>query len=503
LPFHIKVGTTVTQEFHLCVSCIGHNTYQLQAQISQQKTPLAKEIVEWDVEDWLIHAEQISINVMTLRDRYDLYTLPALGKQLYAALFTGKIKDCWNAAQNTAQQKQVILLLSLEVNTAHLANVPWELLYAKDRFLVSDPQIRLRINRLQAPASKSLAQMNWDLLIHEIEDESRLMTEPLAEEEWELIDHDSDPAYAEDSAVVADIFSQLAASLSTPQQEDVLGLSARETQITTQQQVQSIQKKTDRSVLTSLVVGTLMMAIVAIATLSWGHQPLRQFLVSFTTLGLSRLNHRNWQAISTQEITAIAIARFQQGDFSTAQSLVELLLNRNELQNARTALAAVPDTKSDTILYLRGRLAWQSSQVEQARRYWEDAIKQKPQTRYYNAIGFAYYAQDNLNQANDAWFQALYLANQSPMQETKINYSHNNNQLLTTYAGLALVLHQSAQNQSSNKQAKLINEAIKLRTKVLAEDPVNFRPQQLDRQWLWHQKAVADWRSLLQISDQR
>lgn len=499
----------MTQEFHLCVAYIGHNTYKLQIKQVPDKMLLAEEVVEWNVEEWLIHAEQISTNVVPLSDRYDLYTLIALGKQLFSALFTGKIKDSWNAARNIAQQEQVVLLLSLEIDTANLASVPWELLYAEDRFLISNPQIAIRINRLQAPSSNVIVQMNWDSVIHKIqsEDERRLVIESLAEEEWEetFIDDDSDPAYAEDSSIVADIFSQIAASPpSTPEKEDAAVFSARETQITTtQQQVESPPQKTsESSVFATLVVGTLMMALVAIATLLWGHQPLRQITASFTPLGLSRLNHRYWHAVSTQEVTAIAITKFKQGDFSTAQNLVEELLNRNDLQNARAALDIVTYAKTDTILYLRGRLAWQSSQMEQARRYWEDAVKQKPQIKYYNALGFAYYAQDDLHQANDAWFEALYLANQSPTPERINSSSSNSSELLTTYAGLALVLHQSAQNQSSGKQAKLVYEAVKLRKKVLAEDSVNFQPQQLERQWLWHQKAVADWRSLLQISDQ-
>ncbi|WNN88849.1 tetratricopeptide repeat protein [Gloeocapsopsis dulcis] len=499
----------MTQEFHLCVTCIGHNTYQIQTGQVSDKMLLVEEVVEWDVEDWLIHVEQIITNVATLRDRYDLYANSiALGKQLYAALFTGKIKDSWNTAQHIAQQENVALLLSLEIATANLVSIPWELLYTKDCFLVSDPQIALRINRVQTPSSNGLAQMNWDSLIHKIqsEDESMLEIES-ADQEWEetFIDDDSDPAYAEDSAVVADIFSQLAASPASTPEKEVSTLSAHKTQMTTQQQVEPPQKILESSVFVALVVGPLMMAIVAIATLLWGHQQPRQIAVSFTPLGLSRLNHRNWQAVSTQELTAIAIARFHQGDFSTAQNLVEELLNRNELHNAKAALDAIPDAKTDTILYLRGRLAWQSSQVEQARHYWEDAVKQKPDSaKYHNALGFAYYAQDNLNQANDAWFQALYLANESPVKPvTSVNYSHSdNNELLTTYAGLALVLNQSAQNQPLNKQAKLVNEAVKLRKKVLAEQPANFQPQQLNRNWLWHQKAVADWRSLLLIKDQ-
>lgn len=487
-------------QFHLCVTCIGNNTYRVQTQVPH--IPLAEAVVEWNVEDWLIHVAQIR-NMAILGDRHNLYSdLVALGKQLYAALFTESIKDSWIAAQNTAQQEQAVLLLQLKIAANSLASVPWELLYAEECFLVNDPRIALTINRVQAASSDDLEQMHWALLIHELqpEDKNRLTLKSVDEEEWndKFIEiDDSDAAYAEDSAVVANVFGQIAASPpATPEKEHSPGASVQNhTQMTTHQQVEPPQR-TSESVFVALFIGTLTMIIVAAGTLLWGYQP-RQIGVSLAPLRLERLNHRNWQAVSTQEITAIAIAQFHQGELSTAQYLVEELLNRKALQNADTALNAVPHAKTDTILFLRGRLAWQSLQVEQARRYWEAAVKQNAEIKYYNALGFAYYAQDNLSQANEAWFQALYLANQSPAPQD----DSSNSDLLTTYAGIALVLRQSAQNQLPDDQVRLINKAVKLREKVLAEDSANFQPQQLDNHWLWHQKAVADWRSLLLIKD--
>lgn len=490
----------MTQEFHLCVTCLGHHTYQIETQQVPQKLPLVAEVVEWQIENWLIHAEQLKAAV-NKSDRSYLYpNLRALGKQLYQALITGKIKDTWNAARNFATQEQSVLLLSLEIAADDLASVPWELLYEQECFLVSDSQISLKINRVQVPSDQDLTQIDWDEVIHDLYPEDEKLMLEFAEDEWDepLIDDQIDSTYAEDSAVVADIFNQLAASPDSITQEHTPQAVQSNNSSTTQ-----YKKTSAQDVSIALMLGTVMMAIMAITTLLWGYQQPRQIAVSLTPLGLSRLNHRNWQAASTQEITAIAIAKFQQGDVRTAQNLVEELLNRNALSNASIALNAVP-AQSDSILYLRGRLAWQSSQVEQARRYWESAVEQNPQIKYYNALGFAYYAQDNLNQANEAWFEALYLASQLPTQQTTtINPNHSNNrELLTAYAGLALVLHHSAQTQPLDKQTKFTNEAIKLRKKVFAEDPVNFRPQQLNSQWLWDQKAVADWRSLLQSRQQ-
>jgi len=37
-----------------------------------------------------------------------------------------------------------------------------------------------------------------------------------------------------------------------------------------------------------------------------------------------------------------------------------------------------------------------------------------------------------------------------------------------------------------------------LRQLVIKSDPVNFQVDKLAKNWLWTEKAIADWRSLLQ-----
>jgi hypothetical protein len=58
-------------------------------------------------------------------------------------------------------------------------------------------------------------------------------------------------------------------------------------------------------------------------------------------------------------------------------------------------------------------------------------------------------------------------------------------------------LHQSAQKQPATKRANLLSESRKLRQKVLSDDPINFGPEALSKNWLWSQKTIQDWRSLL------
>ncbi|MEH2136566.1 cell division protein HetF [Nostoc sp.] len=204
-------------------------------------------------------------------------------------------------------------------------------------------------------------------------------------------------------------------------------------------------------------------------------------------------------------VTATATEKLSQGDLQSGLLAVEELLNRGALAAAETALKLVPSKQIDdpSVNFYKGRLAWQSIQtgdnnysVDDARRYWETAAKAKPESLLYNnALGFAYYAEGNLNRANDSWFKALNLAlkQQNPDSKTAVPQD-----ALTSYAGLALGLYKSALNESSGKQIQYLNEAIKLRQMVLKSDPVNFQVDKLAKNWLWTEKAIEDWRSLLQ-----
>jgi hypothetical protein len=74
---------------------------------------------------------------------------------------------------------------------------------------------------------------------------------------------------------------------------------------------------------------------------------------------------------------------------------------------------------------------------------------------------------------------------------------------LTAYAGLALGLYKTASNQPAGKREQYLNEAIKLRQMVIKEDPINFEIRELGKNWLWTQKALQDWKALLQQKTQR
>jgi len=222
-------------------------------------------------------------------------------------------------------------------------------------------------------------------------------------------------------------------------------------------------------------------------------------------------SRRNLASEETAIVTAYAMEKLSKGDLQNGLFAVEELLNRNALSHAKSALALVPNQQIDNsfVNFLRGRLAWQFVQtgdknysVDDARRYWENAVKAEPDSLLYsNALGFAYYAQGNLDRANDSWFKALNAAikQQNTSNTARVTNTQLHQDTLTAYAGLAIGLYKSARNQPDSKQQRYINEAIKLRQMVLKEDAINFQPQKLANDWLWPEEAIADWKSLLEL----
>ncbi|NES25103.1 MAG: CHAT domain-containing protein, partial [Symploca sp. SIO3E6] len=214
----------------------------------------------------------------------------------------------------------------------------------------------------------------------------------------------------------------------------------------------------------------------------------------------------------TQIVTAIAIEQFSQGNLAPGQEAVEALLNRGALPQAKAALEAISLSQQDNpaVSFLRGRLAWQSVQagnqnysVDDARRFWQDASNKQPNSSsYMNALGFAYYAEGDFEKANNVWFEALTLNNKvqkvsAPSDET--DQTAREAEALNIHAGLALGLWKTALEQSGDKQESLINQSLKLRQKVITDNP-DFQSEVL-KDWLWSQQAIQDWQSLLAVSN--
>ncbi|MEC4985065.1 MAG: CHAT domain-containing protein [Oscillatoria sp. PMC 1068.18] len=216
----------------------------------------------------------------------------------------------------------------------------------------------------------------------------------------------------------------------------------------------------------------------------------------------------NLATADTATVSGIAIEQFSQGNIAEGELAVIALLERNALPQAQAALAAVSPAQINDpeISFLRGRLAWQfvkigneNYSISDARRYWEIAFQQGANSiTYLNALGFAYYAEGQYNEALQTWYDALDLMEAQP--ETAANLTPQ--ERLNPYAGLALGLWKLAENQSGNQQEVLDDKAIKLRQKVMTEAPEQFRPEALASNWMWLETAIADWQNLLQASSQ-
>ncbi|WP_446343021.1 CHAT domain-containing protein [Coleofasciculus chthonoplastes] len=260
-----------------------------------------------------------------------------------------------------------------------------------------------------------------------------------------------------------------------------------------------------------LGVGAVAIALLSFA-LVWNRQPQPDTLITSPDSPVPSLpqpsdsDQINLAQAETSRVTAIAIEQLGQGNIEAGTEAVEALLNRGALSQADAALKAVSPSQLDnpTISFLRGRLAWQSLQtgdtdynISDVRRYWETAVKAQPDlAKYHNALGFAYYAEGDFERANNAWLDALTLIEQEQI-DADVAGNGAKKEALTAYAGLALGFWKSAQPQPAEKRTNLLNESLKLRKKVLQDDPVNFQPDALSQNWLWSEQTIQDWRSLL------
>jgi hypothetical protein len=267
-----------------------------------------------------------------------------------------------------------------------------------------------------------------------------------------------------------------------------------------------------------IVGASAITATIALTT--WWHQNQNSGpsdIPQIPTLTQPSLNNSNidLKTAETKIVTEFATRKLSSGDLTSGLEAVEELLNpkRNALQSAEVALKIIPPGQIDdpAANFLKGRLAWQSVQtgdtkfsIVDARRYWYRAAKAKPDSLLYaNALGFAYYAEANLNSANDAWFRALNIAikqqNASGYSKTSTTNAKTPPDALTAYAGLAMGMYKYAQKLPPAKKEQYLSEAIKGRQMVMKEDPNNFQIDRLSQNWLWNEKAIEDWGSLLQL----
>ena len=388
--------------------------------------------------------------------------------------------------------------------------------------------------------------------------EERTEIDWLGEDTWgDLVDEIEydDPSYNEDSAIVSDLFRQLGNPVAKPEEPSMKAelieeshhyqsemqvaptkqnldwenvptqitptpLNFEKREVNPQLSPSPVTPKGNRSywmksplLLYGLVGAGVITIIVGIGW--WWHQRQAQKSSDVPPIPGENFTSNQYPPInlansSTGIVTATATAQLSQGNLKSGLDAINELLNRGAFTAAETALNLIPvqDAENPSVNFFRGRLAWQLVQtknnkysIDDARRYWARAVQNQPDSLLYNnSLGFAYYGEDNLNYANDAWFKSLSLAlkpqqNQGsgPMKYPQIA---GEPEALTAYAGLALGLYKSAKNQPADKRQQYLQEAIKLRQMVIQNAPADFTIERLSQNWLWTEQAIADWQSL-------
>ncbi|MEB3233335.1 MAG: hypothetical protein VKJ64_20170, partial [Leptolyngbyaceae bacterium] len=178
------------------------------------------------------------------------------------------------------------------------------------------------------------------------------------------------------------------------------------------------------------------------------------------------------------------------------------------------------------VLFLQGRLIWEQlranadtdASVEDARGFWEQAVSKDSEPLYYNALGFALYAEGRLNDAVEAWRYSLeeleergvVVVPDSPNPQVEANSSIavpaetiSNPDALTAYAGIALALAQLAvESPQVDQQVDSMSKVIKIQQVIRNSAPAMFEAETLRANWLWTESTIIEWEHLSQVQFQ-
>ncbi len=153
----------MTQEFHISVTPLRGDEYLVRVEHVEPGVPLAEEQLVWSVKDWLHQARQLMndpllgvlqgdrvdrVSSYPRRDRRGVGSqarqpsLVELGRELYAAVFQGTLRDSWMTAQGIAQHRGEVLRLRLGVKGSQLPKLPWEVMQGDGRWSGNNPSSR-------------------------------------------------------------------------------------------------------------------------------------------------------------------------------------------------------------------------------------------------------------------------------------------------------------------------------------------------------------------------
>lgn len=259
----------------------------------------------------------------------------------------------------------------------------------------------------------------------------------------------------------------------------------------------------------SLLLGLL--GILAIGGSGvWALAKFDKLPFTLPAIDLIATNTPDLQTADIEQVKLIAIDAFKQQRFEQGEAAVTALLDRNALTAAAEALAKVPTSvERPEIDFLWGRLAWQGRSTEpiytlaSAQDYWEAAVRAEPTNQHYlAALGFAYYEDNQLQQAMQAWAKVHHLVEQqsSPSPLTSDTGETNlSADALHTYAGMALAFWRASLDQPPSQRDRLLRRANDLYQKVQQYDSSQFQLEALRRNWLWSESTIRDWSAVSRI----
>jgi tetratricopeptide (TPR) repeat protein len=314
------------------------------------------------------------------------------------------------------------------------------------------------------------------------------------EDEW--LDLDTSES-EDDISLVSSLFQEI--SQETPVKQNITETPVEKTEAT------STKPQPANSIGIGLAIALAITSIIGLIWTRFLPQTTPVTTIPSASTVSDTPKTENLKDLDTPKLSAIASQKFAQGDLNGATAALEILLDRNALTEAKQVLGAISSGQMDTaeISFLRGRLIWQSldeksnpTQIQQVQQLWQNAVKKQPDSAFYrNALGFAYYAQNKLDEAINVWFEAIALGEQSQLQ---LLTEPTKKQVLNNYAGIALALWRVAQTQPPAKKQELLQQSINLGKKVIIEAPTDFQPENLSQDWMWSKTAIQDWQSFLQ-----
>lgn len=207
-------------------------------------------------------------------------------------------------------------------------------------------------------------------------------------------------------------------------------------------------------------------------------------------------------ALLSGALNAIALGRTD-----TARTLIEQLLDRNDLTTAESAVSAIAGSQllDPDLAYVRGRLAWQQmvagsaadTSPSDALRAWTQATEGRPDfLEAWVALGFAHMALNDYDQATIAWQRAIDI---DQRQRRDINPDDPQVAVPVTvnaYAGLALAYHKNSELAiAAEEQAQLRQQAQSYFAQTLALDSTMVNPNALSLNWRWSPALIGSWQT--------